>query len=44
MTAREDEIRRVMAELEGHIAEIEASVAVLKTLLADGEVLGAPGP
>jgi hypothetical protein len=44
MTAREDEIRRVMAELEGHMAEVEASVAVLKTLLADDEVLGAPDP
>jgi hypothetical protein len=44
MTVREDEIRRAMAELEGHIAEVEASVAVLKTLLADGEVPAEPDP
>jgi hypothetical protein len=35
MTARDDEIRRVMAELDAHIAEVEASVTVLKALLAD---------
>jgi len=34
MSAREDEIRRVVAELDIHIAEVEASVAVLKALLA----------
>lgn len=38
MSARDDEIRRVMAELDVHIAEVEASVAVLKALLADDEV------
>ena len=38
MNARDDEIRRVVAEIEIHIAEVEASVAVLKTLVADGEV------
>jgi hypothetical protein len=38
MSARDDEIRRVVAELDVHIAEVEASVAVLKSLLADGEV------
>jgi hypothetical protein len=37
MNAREDEIRRVVAELDVHVAEVEASVAVLKALLADGE-------
>lgn len=35
MSARDDEIRRVVAELDVHIAEAEASVAVLKALLAD---------
>jgi hypothetical protein len=38
MSAREDEIRRVVAELDAQIAEVEANVAVLKALLADGEV------
>jgi uncharacterized protein YceH (UPF0502 family) len=37
MTAREDEIRRVVADLDAHIAEVEASVAALKALLADDE-------
>jgi len=37
MSARDDEIRRVVAELDAHIAEAEASVAALKALLA-GEV------
>jgi hypothetical protein len=35
MRARDDQIRRVVAELDIHIAEVEASVAVLKELLAD---------
>ena len=38
MTARDDKIRQVVAELDVHIAEVEASVAALKSLLADGEV------
>ena len=38
MTERDDKIRRVVAELETHVAEVEASVAVLKKLLADDEV------
>ena len=38
MSARDDEIRRVMAELEVHIAEVEASAAALKALLADDGV------
>jgi hypothetical protein len=40
MTGRDDEIRRVVAELDIHIAEVEASVAVLKALLADDEASG----
>jgi len=38
MTVRDDEIRRVVAELDVHIADVEASVAALKALLADDEV------
>jgi len=44
MSDREDKIRRVVAELDVHLAEIEASVAVLKALLADGEVPGRKTP
>jgi len=44
MSARDDEIRRVVAELDVHIAEVEASVAALKALLADDEVPGEKGP
>jgi hypothetical protein len=40
MSARDDKIRQVVAELDVHIAEVEASVAVLKALLADDEVPG----
>ena len=39
MSAREDEIRRLVAELDAHVAEVEASVAALKTLLASDEIL-----
>jgi hypothetical protein len=44
MSAREDKIRQVVAELDVHIAEVEASVAVLKALLADDEVPGDEDP
>jgi hypothetical protein len=44
MSARDDEIRRVMAELDVHIAEVEASVGVLKALLAGDEVPGEENP
>jgi hypothetical protein len=40
MSARDDEIRRVVAELEVHVTEAEASIAVLKALLAGDEVPG----
>ena len=39
MNARDDEIRRVVAELDAHVAEVEARLAALKALLADDEVL-----
>jgi len=38
MSARDDEIRRVVAELDVHVAEVEARLAVLKALLAGDEV------
>jgi hypothetical protein len=44
MSARDDEIRRVVAELDVHIAEVEASVAVLKALLAEDEAPGEVEP
>lgn len=44
MTAREDQIRRVLAELDGHIAAVEASVTVLQALSADGDTLEDHGP
>jgi hypothetical protein len=43
MSARDDEIRRVVAELDSHVAEVEASVAALKRLLAADEVPGEEG-
>ena len=39
MSARDDKIRQLVAELDAHVAEVEASVATLKALLADDEVL-----
>ena len=38
MSTRDDKIRRVVAELDAHIAEVEASVAILKALLADDQI------
>ena len=38
MSAREDKIRRVVAELDVQVAEVEANIAALKALMADGEV------
>ena len=40
MSARDDKIRQAMAELDVHVAEVEARIAVLKALLADEEVPG----
>ena len=44
MSDRDDKIRRVVAELDVHMAEVEASVAVLKALLAEDEVPGEEDP
>jgi hypothetical protein len=44
MNARDDKIRQVLAELDIHIAEVEADVAVLKALLADDEGRGEQDP
>jgi hypothetical protein len=38
MSARDDKIRQVVAELDIRLAEVEASVAALKALVADDEV------
>jgi hypothetical protein len=43
MSTRDDEIRQVLAELDIHIAAVEASVATLKGLLADGGIPGEEG-
>jgi uncharacterized small protein (DUF1192 family) len=44
MSARDEEIQRVVAELEVHVAEVEARIAVLKALLADDETPGQEDP
>jgi hypothetical protein len=44
MNGREDKIRRVVAELDVHIAEVEASVATLKALLAESDAPGDEDP
>jgi hypothetical protein len=44
MSARDDKIRQVVVELDVHIAELEARVAVLKALLADDELPGEEDP
>jgi hypothetical protein len=38
MSARDDKIRQVVAELDAHVAEVEASVAILKALLTNDEI------
>jgi hypothetical protein len=38
MSGRDDKIRQVVSELDAHVADVEASVAALKALLADDEV------
>ena len=35
MRARDEEIRRLVAELDAHIAKVEATVAVLKALVGE---------
>jgi hypothetical protein len=44
MSAREDKNRQIAAELDVQVAEVEANIAVLKALLADGEVPGEEDP
>ena len=44
MITHEDQIRQVLAEIDGHIAAVEASVAVLTALSAEGEALEDEGP
>jgi hypothetical protein len=38
MSDRDDKIRQAVAELDVHVAEVEARIAILKALLADEEV------
>ena len=42
MRERDEEIRRLVAELDVHLAKVEADVAVLKALLAEDDG-GGPG-
>jgi hypothetical protein len=44
MNDREDKIRRVVAELDVQVAEVEANITVLKALLAEDEVPGEEDP
>ena len=44
MSAREDKIRQIVAELDAQVAEVEANIAVLKALLAEDEVTGDEDP
>ena len=44
MSARDDKIKQVVAELDVHIAGVEANIAILKALLADDEVPGEEDP
>jgi len=44
MTERAAEIRRVVAELDARLAEVEASMAVLKALVAQDHDEGPAGP
>ena len=44
MSDSDDKIRQAVAELEVHVTEVEARIAVLKALLADDEVPGEEDP
>ena len=44
MNTRDEKIRRVVAELDVQVAEVEANIAVLKALLAEDEVPGHEDP
>jgi hypothetical protein len=37
VSKRDEDIRRLVAELDVHLARVEADVAVLKTLLAEDD-------
>lgn len=43
MSKRKEEIRRLVAELDKHLAKVEADVAVLKALLAEDDDEGPGG-
>ena len=44
MSDREDKIKQAVAELDVHIAAVEASVAALKALLAEDDAPGDEDP
>jgi hypothetical protein len=44
MSKRDEEIRRLVAELEAHLAKVEASMTVLKALVAEDDGEGSTGP
>jgi hypothetical protein len=44
MSARDDEVRRLVAELDAHVAEVEARVAALKALVAGDKIPGEEEP
>jgi hypothetical protein len=42
LSGRDDKIRQLVVELDAHVAEVKASVAILTALVADDEVPGGP--
>jgi hypothetical protein len=44
MSARDDEVRRLVAERDAHVAEVEARVAALKALVAGDKIPGEEEP
>ena len=43
MSDRDEEVRRVVAELDGHLAQVEANMALLKALVAEDDGAGPAG-